>query len=487
MAHRPQDPTPAHYLPSRVGILADDLTGAADTALQYLAPDADVWVLPALGERVRLPAGASALAVNTESRNVPPSQAAQRVEAACRALHAAGCGRYYKKIDSTLRGNLAIEILQALSTLQLELAVVAPAFPQAGRITVGGYQLVDGVPVEASPYGRDPLAPVADSHLPSLLAAEGVGEVEHLGLKEVMAGPERVATAIVRAIAGRKRVLVADAARPEDLQAIARGMALVPFRLLPVGSAGLAKAMQPHHVLDVAPTASRGPVLIGVRPPVLVVAGSLNPVTARQVEVLARQARLVVLDVEGLLLAGEPAVDRVVMAIRPLLLAQQDVVLATGVGADPARRARDLGRDLAMGATQIGARVAAAVGDVVARLLDGLPPMPTDGRTQPEGTDARRLWTPLAGLVVAGGETATAVCRALGAPPLRVVDEPLPAIPMLRADLGALGPASPVRVGGSLRLVTKSGGFGAPDALVALVERLKRDDSPSVSEPTPIW
>lgn len=459
MAHRPQAPSP-HLGPARTGILADDLTGAADTSLQFLAPDAAIWVVPVLGDRVLLPGAPTALAVNTDSRNVMPSQAAGAVEAACRFLLAAGCRRFYKKIDSTLRGNLAIEILQALSALQLELAVVAPAFPQAGRITVGGYQLVDGVPVQVSDYGRDPLAPVAESHLPTLLAAEGIGEVEHLALKEVMGGPERVATAIVRAIAGRKRVLVADAARPEDLQAIARGMALTPFRLLPVGSAGLAKAMQPHHVLDVAPVARPRHVLVGVRPPVLVVAGSLNPVTARQVEVVARHARLVALDVEGLLLAGAPAIERVVMAIRPLLLSGQDVILTTGEGADPARKARDLGRDLAMGAVQIGQRVAAALGEVVASLLDGQPA------------------TPLAGIVVAGGETATAVCRALGAPALRVVDEPLPAIPLLRAEVGAAVPGLPA---GVLRLVTKSGGFGAPDALAKLVERLKRDDGPAVS------
>ena len=459
MAHRPHDPVHA-VGPSRVGILADDLTGAADTALQFLAPDADVWIMPAPGDRAGLPASATVLAYNTDSRNVLPSQAAASVEAAARRLQAVGCRRFYKKIDSTLRGNLAIEVLQALSTLQLELAVVAPAFPQAGRITVGGYQLVDGIHVAVSPYGRDALAPAAESHLPTLLAAEGAGDVEHLTLREVMGGPERVATALVRAIAGRKRVLVADAARPEDLQAIARGMALTPFRLLPVGSAGLAKAMQPHHVLDVAPGLPSGARLVGVRPPALVVAGSLNPVTTRQVEHLARHARLVVLDVEGLLLAGAPAIERVVLAIRPLLLSGQDVVLTTGEGLDPARKARDLGRDLAMGAVQVGQRVAAALGEVVAHLLAGPPP------------------TPIAGLVLAGGETATAVCRALGTPALRVVDEPLPAIPLLRAELGQAIAAGGA---GSLRLVTKSGGFGAPDALVKLVERLKADEGRAVS------
>lgn len=176
----------------------------------------------------------------------------------------------------------------------------------------------------------------------------------------------------------------------------------------------------------------------------LVVAGSLNPVTGRQVERLAGRATQVVLDTEGLLLAYDAAVERAVQTLRLHLHANRDAALTTH-GGDDGRKARALGRDLGMSPIQIAERIAGAMGAIVARLV----------------ADA-----PLSGVVVAGGETATAVCRALGAPALRVVGEPLPAIPLMRAEVG----------GNLLRLVTKSGGFGQPDALNALRGAARRED-----------
>ncbi|MDB5101829.1 MAG: hypothetical protein JWM80_6250 [Cyanobacteria bacterium RYN_339] len=441
-------PQASHLAPQRVGVLADDLTGAGDTALQYFlgTGNPDVWIVPELHERPWAPPPTTAaLAVNVESRHLLPGQAAARVDRAARFLARSGCNRFYQKVDSTLRGNMAAELLQALHTLDLELAIVAPAFPQAGRITVGGYQLVDGVPVNVSSYGRDPVTPVKHCHLPTLLAEPlGWEAIAHLELREVMTGPEAVVSAIVKAVAQRKRALVIDAARAEDLAAIARGMALTPYRLLPVGSAGLAKAMQPHHLLD---SPRQAPTLLALRPPVLLVAGSLNPVTLAQVRDAAQGAHILELDVRGVLLGEEGALERTVERARQLLLGRQDVLLTTA-STDEAKLARDrqLAKDLAMGGVQLGATLTTALGRVVARLVGA---------------------ADVSGLVLAGGDTALGVCRALGGGAMRVTGELMPAIPVCRLELP----------GGPLRVVTKSGGFGAPDTLRELARRLKRGDA----------
>lgn len=403
-----------------------------------------MWVVPELDERFfQGTARVGAIAVNTESRHLLPAEACLRVDRAARLLERAGCTRYYRKIDSTLRGNVAAETQQALRTLELELAIVAPAFPQAGRITVGGYQLVDGVPVEVSPYGKDPITPVEHSHLPTLLAEHfGVEAVAHVELKDVMRGAEAVLGAIVHAVATRKRCLVVDAARYEDLQALARAMALTPFRLLPVGSAGLARAMQPHHLLDGRPAPSRE--LVGQAAPVLVAAGSANPVTRAQVDAIKGSARLVELDARAVLLNEDEAVERAVGLARQALLARQDVVLATAATEEALRRSQRLARDLAIGSVQVGAKLVDALGRAVARLA---------------------AEAPLSGIVLAGGDTAVAACRALGngrAPALKVVSELMPAIPLCRVE------------GSGPRVVTKSGGFGPPDTLVELARRLKQ-------------
>ena len=60
---------------------------------------------------------------------------------------------YYKKIDSTLRGNIAIETLTAIEILGYDAAIVIPAFPQEGRITVGGFHLLKGTPIATALRG----------------------------------------------------------------------------------------------------------------------------------------------------------------------------------------------------------------------------------------------------------------------------------------------------------------------------------------------
>ncbi|QYZ69437.1 four-carbon acid sugar kinase family protein [Neotabrizicola shimadae] len=62
-------------------------------------------------------------------------------------------------------------------------------------------------------------------------------------------------------------------------------------------------------------------------------------------------------------------------------------------------------------------------------------------------------------LVLSGGETAAAVLDRMGVTVLEVLDEPLPGLPLCRGLDRPAGPA----------IVTKSGGFGAADALLRLV------------------
>lgn len=79
-----------------------------------------------------------------------------------------------KKIDSTLRGNIGAEIEALMKACGITGAVVAPAFPQAGRTTVAGECWVNGVRITETEFASDPKTgierpncgyhPVADGH-----------------------------------------------------------------------------------------------------------------------------------------------------------------------------------------------------------------------------------------------------------------------------------------------------------------------------------
>src|SRR5436189_274140 len=126
----------------------------------------------------RLPLPPVALALTTDSRHLAPAHAAQQVQTMVGALVGVTNAVWYKKIDSTLRGNLGSELDALLDTLGQPCALVCPAFPAHGR------GLLDG---------RLMGAPVQPVHLPSLLAHQSQRAVAALPLAPVRAGSECLA------------------------------------------------------------------------------------------------------------------------------------------------------------------------------------------------------------------------------------------------------------------------------------------------------
>ncbi len=438
----------------RFGIVADDLTGAADTGLQFKRAGLRSWVItefPTRGE-ASPPADVRTLSVNVDSRHLSGAAAKARTQEAVRWLESLGCRRFYKKIDSTLRGNWVSETSGMLAELGWELALVAPAYPEAGRITVGGYQLVDGTLVQYSPYAQDPLSPVSESHLPTILEASG-RKVGHLDLRIVMRGWEAVAGEIARLYQAGVRLLSSDATRREDLLAIAEAIKSTPYRILPVGSAGLAEALVTRTILAGAellggPAAKPLLQKIGKRP-VLILNGSANPVSLAQVRHASERMRTIELDVRQLLLAEEDALQHLTRQVLQNLLAGLDVQVTAATSLDHVRRDRALARDLGMTPWQLGRAISEGLARLARAIVD------------------QDL---LAGLVIAGGDTAAAVCAALPDDRLEILEEVLPAIPCHQL-VGVM----------PLRLVTKSGGFGTPETLLRIAEHLRLTGSDASS------
>lgn len=427
---------------TRIGILADDLTGASDTGLQFRQAGLRTWVVTRLPQAPEAtPGDVEVLSINTASRHLAPDQASERARDALAWLLGQGCQSFYKKLDSTLRGAIGAELAALRRDLGSELALVAPAFPQAGRITLGGYQLVDGVPVSLSSYGQDPLHPVSESHLPTLLA-QGGERVGLIGWQTVSAGPAAIASELSALLAQEVRTVVADAVRPADLLALAEVVHRAPFRILPAGSAGLAAALcQTRSTRPVlAPSEPPRGRLLGKLPPVFIVNGSANPVSLAQLQHLDADVRKVVVDVRQLLLTDDEELERVARQVLQGLLAGRDVLLTTADSPEQVRRDQELGTELGLSPFQVGHHLSEVMGRLVQKVI-----------SQGEVTH----------LVLVGGETAAAVCSRLSGDRLEILEEVLPAIPCSQL------------VGSPLRIVTKSGGFGPPEALRAIVARMR--------------
>jgi uncharacterized protein YgbK (DUF1537 family) len=150
-----------------IGVIADDLTGAAELGAVGLRHGLSAEIV-----RRGEPGGRSDLVcVDTDSRSCEPAAAAKRAAAAAKMLHAAGARWIYKKVDSVLRGQVMAEVEAVMQQLKLDRALLLPANPSLGRTIHDGEYFVQGRPIHKTEFARDPEYPRHSSQVVRLLAA----------------------------------------------------------------------------------------------------------------------------------------------------------------------------------------------------------------------------------------------------------------------------------------------------------------------------
>jgi uncharacterized protein YgbK (DUF1537 family) len=398
-------------------IIADDLTGSLDTGLQFCKKGLTTFVHLNLA---RPWPEAQALVLNTDSRNLPPRSAYRRTYKTCRRLKAKAL---YKKIDSTMRGNVGMEALAILDAQKIPKAIIVPTIPSQGRTVENGILRVHGVPLLRTPYAQDFSHPLRTSRIADLLRRETEEPVDHLALREVRKDPAYLAEKIERSPA---RLLVADAVLPSDLKSIASAWELLSGRALACGSVGLADEMGSPIKVErkMKSRIFRGPLLI--------ISASRNPRTAEQIEGVRKHLPLPLLEPNLIRLTNPQAAGTEIRTITTTLLE----FLSKGPGAilTTTFQKHLVGKERA---------IPEALGKVTARLLHQ---------------------KHLRGLVLTGGDLAMGVCRHLSASALRIEEEVLPGIPCSTLNGGPFQ---------GLRLVTKAGGFGEKDALWRITQFLR--------------
>ena len=354
--------------------------------------------------------GKPAVYVLTNTRSLDPAEAAARNEEVVRnALAAAGqqdsAGSslrlgFVSRSDSTLRGHFPLEpdviaaTVAKVSGEKTDGVVLVPAFPDAGRLTIGGVHYMRGtgdakgtlVPVSETEFAKDASFGFSTSVMADYVAEKSQGRfpadsVIVLDLNIIRAGasaqdPAISAKAIADAIepAADSTPIVADIVTENDFRALAlgleeaerRGKKLLyrvgpPFVRGRIGQDIRAALTSEEAYAGNTPSEAGG----------LIVVGSHVGVTTRQLNVLTAEhssARIIEIDVEKLLGAEPDAkahLDQTVEAVVEALHAG-DVIVHTSrlliKTDDPAESLR------------IARTVSAAVVDVVNRTLKTFPP-----------------------------------------------------------------------------------------------------------------
>ncbi len=447
-----------------VGIIADDLTGACDTALQFFSTHAKTHILlgfPNHGQQASHPLEPQdnqVWSINTATRHATPHEAqaiVRQAVALCRDR--LGIENFYKKIDSTLRGHIAHECLGMLDELQAQCAVIVPAYPQEGRRTVGGYQLVRGIPVEKTIVARDPLFPIRQSHLPTLLEQATRPEiVGHIELSTVLHGAGPILVRLKELIKEGKKLVVIDATSHEDLEQIALAIekAQKSAQLIPCGSAGLAQtladlwATKPEEGL----LQPKLPEIQAPASPILIVSGSNTDVTRQQLLRLAENyqyygqgSQLELIDLPPEQILGLDSIEGTIERVIQALGEQNTVAISTTLKEESYARTLNFARERDISEAQASKRAQEVLATITRRAL--------------EQKSAK--------LVLIGGETTAQVCETLHSRELEIIAEADLSIPLSVDTQGRW-------------IVTKSGGFGSPMALANVIKFIKQREVTSV-------
>ncbi len=218
----------------KLGVIADDFTGASDIALTLAEGGMKTMQLVGTPEDdIDCDAGV----VSLKSRTAPLEIAISQSLAACDWLVAQGCEQIVFKVcstfDSTDEGNIG-QVAQALAERLGETRViVCPAFPENGRSVYQGHLFVGDRLLNESGMENHPLTPMTDPDLRRVLARQTSWKLGHIAADKVFAG----ARAVTAELAGEQAMLVTDAVRDQDLYTI--GKAAAGQKLL-VGGSGIA-------------------------------------------------------------------------------------------------------------------------------------------------------------------------------------------------------------------------------------------------------
>ncbi len=411
----------------RLGVLADDLTGAFDTGVQFSNWGLQVEVL--LKGDDHYVGDADVLVFDTESRECSRGEAYKRVTAAIATLKTFGVEKFYKKIDSTLRGNIGVELEAAISAVGADMTFFAPSYPTYGRMTLAGKQLVNNILLENTEYANE--LSIKTSDVTTIISHQCSRRVGLIGIGDVRLGPNVIREKLSKFKSQGVEIAVFDALTEKHLRDIAQ---TADEAQLVVGSAGLASEL---------------PAGIGMSKckPLISVCGSTRHLSRVQVTNLVERLGFMEtqINVNHLIQGGiavENEVERCVGEAVKFLRGGVDVSLTVSPRESSRGEFMLYTENNSVNPDDVRYIVGEAFGRITSEILKQVE---------------------VKGLLLTGGATSLHVCEKLGVGSAKIVAEVEPGMPLVLLSNGILA-------------VTKAGGFGVENSLVQAAQYLRRRD-----------
>ncbi|MDF1610199.1 four-carbon acid sugar kinase family protein [Hoeflea sp. YIM 152468] len=407
----------------KIGVIADDFTGASDIALTLAEAGMKTLLLAGLPEHPVT--GCDAAVISLKSRTAPLEQAIRQSLQACDWLTGQGAEQIIFKVcstfDSTDQGNIG-QVTEALAERLGETAViVCPAFPENGRSVYQGHLFVGDRLLSESGMQNHPLTPMRESDLRRVLARQTRWPVAHVPAQVVARGTGAVAEMLTSG----KAMFIVDAIEDDDLVTIG---AAAKHRKLLCGGSGIALGLPGNFGFR-----SASPPWTGHPGKGAVLSGSCSVATRAQIAAYSKVAPSLELTADAVM-AGKHSAE----SVADWVMAEAHKAPLVYSSADPetVKAAQQK-----YGQTIVADRIEGLFRELAAEL-------------------SRRG---ISQIVSAGGETSGAVVAGLGARQLTVGTRIAPGVPALRVDDRALV------------IALKSGNFGDENFFAHAIKMLSED------------
>ena len=412
---------------NRVIIIADDLTGANDTAIQFVKYGMTALVvIDAVSYEPSSFSIYDILSFNSDTRAMNPKDAYAEVRNLIRRLKAAKLqGLYYKKVDSVLRGNPGPELAALMDELDIPLAIVCPSFPANMSV------LEHGILKSGRPGKQSAINAV------EIFAGSMEKKVDSIPLEIIRQGDLKAAEYVLSRYNDGAQVFIADALCDEDLLAVRRFSEAIKKPLVMAGSAALANKIAQS--MEKKQTDAKPSLSLNCRMPALVIAGTRQGETAAQVSALSNTLSIPVVrfktdlvekgeNEKAVALAFDEAARYMKDRRNVCIVAVESMFVSEIKEGDAARNEAD------------GGAVSSALGTLACRLSQSFQ---------------------FGVMITTGGDTTLKICKCFGITGIQPLAEICPGIPVGRITGGICD---------NKHIITKSGRFGNRDTLVEIIK-----------------
>ena len=421
--------------PGKLLIVADDFTGANDTGVQFSKNHLKAYVITKTDNISGSLAKCDVLVLNTESRFDDAQTAYMKVFNIGKAAIAEPIKYFYKKLDSTMRGNIGAEISGLMDALEIRHTFLVPALPKYGRTTVNGKIFIDGILLEDTEFAKDPKNPVKESFIPKIISRQTDKKTAVIIYDYILSGRETLMEKLQYHLNSGIQIIIFDAREEKDIDLIASVVTEIKMKVLFAGCSGFAEYLAKYLKIKKINKSN------------IVIAGTVSDVTRKQVEFAVHYLAVNLVNIDTLKLFSSEIDDekkRVLKLAEEAVARGEDLIIRSAPTREAVTKSFETGEEYDLDNFKVSETIASFLGELGRDIIQGIN---------------------IKGILLTGGDTAIKIAQSLNISGLILQDEIVHGIPYgYFAD-------DQYR---DIIVVSKAGGFGGEDAIFLVLNFLKQ-------------